>query len=494
MNFRPYNIKLLAYLINLSLIGSLFWVGCTKTEQTPDNIIAQVDDRKITVEDFRLFYELDPNFGLDSTGLPALKDELFFYFDQIRALKRAEQDGLAEDPVFKLAINWEERQAMLRELFRQDILAKVKVSENEMRRKYMMDNMEIRVRHLFSKSRNDIIKLKVQLDNGKSFTDLAKHVFKDTLLAANGGDLGWIKAGELDEDFARTALTLKQNQISSIVHTKYGYHIIQLLGRKTGLMFNEDDFNRQKKRLEKKIRQEKSMELSRQYIKDFMQDLNPQPNKQVLQILWKAIVPSQESEKKVLSRRVYLTNNLLQKARERLQNDLEKKIIQMKTGGLTLDEYLNSLYTIPLTHRPYFKSLRELSRQMAIWYRDELLFKEAKKRDLDRNETVRKEVLRFEEEQSYYYYLNQYTEDVTVPEEVNKFYSTKDTALIKDHPLLTRFATLQMWKDYIAQKRLARDLRMIPSKIEIDEKKLVKENARIDWDRRIRMFMIRKPQ
>lgn len=494
MNFYPCKLNLLKYVINISLVSYLFWAGCTKTEQAPKNIIAEVDGRPISVEEFRLFYELDPNFGLDSTGLPALKDELFFLFDQIRALKRAEQDGLADDPVFTRAVHWEERQAMLRELFRQDVLAKVEISEDELRRKYVMDNIEIHVRHLFSKSKSDIIKLKEQLDNGKSFKDLSKYVFKDTLLARNGGDLGWIKVGELDENFAKTALALDKGQVSDIIQTRYGYHIIQLLDRKTQLMFNEDEFNRQKKSIVKKLRQQKSMQLSRQYIKDFMKELNPQPEQHVMEKLWKALVPPQENEKRTLSRKIYLTNSLLESAKQKLQNDLEKNIIRTKTGGFTLGDYLISLYNIPVSHRPSFKSLPELSYQMAVWYRDELLFKEAKKRQLDKNKTVKKEVQRFKEEQSYYYYLNQYTDNILVPDEVKKFYSTKDTTLLRNNPQLSRFATLQIWKDYMAQKALAKDLRKIPLNIHIKEKKLLEENARINWDRRIRMFMVRKPQ
>lgn len=494
MNFYPYKINPLKYIINISLVGYLFWMGCTKPEQAPKNIIAQVDDRLISVEEFRLFYELDPNFGIDSTGFTALKDELLFFFDQIRALKRAEQDGLTDDPVFARAVGWEERQAMLRELFRQDVLAKVEVQDDELRRKYVMNNIEIRTRHLFSKSKSDILKLKKQLDEGKSFRDLAKYVFNDTLLAHNGGDLGWIKAGELDENFAKSALALNKGQISDIIQTRYGYHIIQLLDRKNQLMFNEDDFNRQKKSIAKKIRQQKSMQLSRQYIKEFMKDLNPQPEKRIMEKLWKALIPPQENEKKILSHKVYLTNNLLKKAGQKLQNDLDKKIIRTKRGGIRLGDYWNSLFTVPVSHRPSFKSLRELSYQIAVWYRDELLYKEAKKRQLDENETVKKEVRRFKEEQSYYYYLNQYTDNTHVPDEVKRFYTTKDTTLLKKNPQLSRFATLQIWKDYMARKALAKDLRRIPLNITIDEKKLLEENARINWDRRIRMFMVRKPQ
>jgi len=50
--------------------------------------------------------------------------------------------------------------------------------------------------------------------------------------AANGGDLGWAKRGDYVRDFEETVFGLKENEVSGIVKTQFGFHIIQLIGRR----------------------------------------------------------------------------------------------------------------------------------------------------------------------------------------------------------------------------------------------------------------------
>jgi peptidyl-prolyl cis-trans isomerase D len=64
-------------------------------------------------------------------------------------------------------------------------------------------------------------------DNGKNFADLAKKYSGDPGSKDQGGELGWIKHGVTVPEFDQTAFSLQPGQISGLVHTRYGYHIIQ---------------------------------------------------------------------------------------------------------------------------------------------------------------------------------------------------------------------------------------------------------------------------
>ncbi len=66
----------------------------------------------------------------------------------------------------------------------------------------------------------------------ETFTDLAKK-YSDDVYGANGGDLGFVKQGEQTKEIDDLAFTLELNQVSDIIHTKYGYHIIKPTERKT---------------------------------------------------------------------------------------------------------------------------------------------------------------------------------------------------------------------------------------------------------------------
>lgn len=83
-----------------------------------------------------------------------------------------------------------------------------------------------------SKAFEKIKNIKSQLENGEPFENLAKKYSDDPGSGSKGGDLGWVKRGTFVPKFEAAAYTLKKNEISDIVESEYGYHIIQLLERR----------------------------------------------------------------------------------------------------------------------------------------------------------------------------------------------------------------------------------------------------------------------
>ncbi len=82
--------------------------------------------------------------------------------------------------------------------------------------------------------RQTYLKAKVILDSvraGGDFADFAKRYSVDAT-AVNGGDLGWSKRGDFVAEFEEVLFGLKDGQLSDVVKTQYGYHIIQLITRR----------------------------------------------------------------------------------------------------------------------------------------------------------------------------------------------------------------------------------------------------------------------
>jgi len=67
----------------------------------------------------------------------------------------------------------------------------------------------------------------IRKDNGKNFAELAKKYSDDPGSKDQGGELGWIKHGVTVPQFDQTAFAQRPGQISGLVRTQYGYHIIQ---------------------------------------------------------------------------------------------------------------------------------------------------------------------------------------------------------------------------------------------------------------------------
>ncbi len=67
---------------------------------------------------------------------------------------------------------------------------------------------------------------------GADFAVLARTLSEDPGSAADGGDLGWASPDAFAPEFARVVNGLQVNEISKPFHTQYGWHIVQLLGRR----------------------------------------------------------------------------------------------------------------------------------------------------------------------------------------------------------------------------------------------------------------------
>lgn len=86
--------------------------------------------------------------------------------------------------------------------------------------------------------------------SGEDFAELAKEYSDDSANASSGGNLGDFTAGEMVEEFSNAAFALDKNEISDIVETQYGYHIIKVTDKAT-------TFNKAKDRVKSAVLSEK---------------------------------------------------------------------------------------------------------------------------------------------------------------------------------------------------------------------------------------------
>lgn len=122
----------------------------------------------------------------------------------------------------------------------------------------------IRTNELVSESeaRTRLLGLKERLENKADFAALARANSEDTS-AAKGGDLGWLSPGDTVPEFERAMNALKPGQISEPVKSPFGWHLIEVLGRRN------EDMSKERQRLEARqaLRARKSDEEYQEWVR-----------------------------------------------------------------------------------------------------------------------------------------------------------------------------------------------------------------------------------
>ncbi len=84
--------------------------------------------------------------------------------------------------------------------------------------------------------RERLLKLRGRIIKGERFSTLAVAYSEDRGSAIKGGEMGYLPKESFVKPFADAAASLREGQVSNIVKTEYGYHIIQMIGRKDKLI------------------------------------------------------------------------------------------------------------------------------------------------------------------------------------------------------------------------------------------------------------------
>lgn len=150
------------------------------------------------------------------------------------------------------------QQLSLRELVQKDIAAGITVSDNEVHDYYeanpdrFIAPKEVHARHILvkvdpgadddtrSKAKKKIDGVLEEAKGGDDFGELAKK-YSEGPTGPNGGDLGFFRRNQMVKPFAEAAFALEPGEISDVVQTIYGYHIIKAENFRGGDKMTEDE-------------------------------------------------------------------------------------------------------------------------------------------------------------------------------------------------------------------------------------------------------------
>ncbi len=107
---------------------------------------------------------------------------------------------------------------------------------------------------------------------GEDFAELARK-YSEGPSAQDGGDLGWFKRGVMVPEFERAAFALPEGAVSDPVLTQFGYHVIEVTGRRRAA---PPPLDKVKEQIRQKLTQQETERLTADYLKGLRKDASIQ--------------------------------------------------------------------------------------------------------------------------------------------------------------------------------------------------------------------------
>lgn len=122
------------------------------------------------------------------------------------------------------------KEMIMRKLF-ENLTEKITITDDEAKSYYdshQDEFMSVKASHILLDSKEEAEKMLQRVKNGEDFNELAQQYSKDPSAKENKGDLDYFRHGDMVEPFEKAAFALKPGEISDIVQTDFGFHIIKV--------------------------------------------------------------------------------------------------------------------------------------------------------------------------------------------------------------------------------------------------------------------------
>lgn len=240
-------------------------------------VVATYSDGKLTSDELVVELQRLPQRSRSMMDAEARKRFVENYVLNDLLYAEGMREGLGGDPDIERQVNDLRRRLVVQRVVRklQDMAP---VTDEQVKAYYdanpdRYSTTTIKARHILVKDEAKAKELQAQVKEApEQFGDVAKANSADTASARKGGDLGFFGRGRMVPEFEASAFALKTpGEISEIVKTPYGYHIIQLEERRDG---EQKPFDQVKEQIRATLRNEAMQAKTKEYYDGLKQKAN----------------------------------------------------------------------------------------------------------------------------------------------------------------------------------------------------------------------------
>jgi peptidyl-prolyl cis-trans isomerase C len=209
--------------------------GDTKKE---GQVLAEVNGGNITIGDFNRELKNLPEYLKAMADTPeGRKEMLDTMVIRELILQQATKDGLDKGADIEEKLRDLKKRLIVESFLKKKVETESQVSDADLQKFYEQNKEkfktgeQIRASHILVKTEKEAKDILAKIKAGGNFEELAKKNSVDSS-AAKGGDLGWFGKGSMVPVFEKAALALKEGQVSDVVKSDFGFHIIKLTGKR----------------------------------------------------------------------------------------------------------------------------------------------------------------------------------------------------------------------------------------------------------------------
>ncbi len=212
--------------------------GATSEGKKEGKVLAEVNGGSITTGDFDRELKNLPEYLKAMADTPqGRKEMLDTMVIRELILQQASKDGLDKGTEIEEKLQDLKKRLIVESFLKKKVEVESKVSDEDMKKFYEQNKdkfktgEQVKASHILVKTEKEAKDILAQLKSGGKFEELAKKNSVDSS-SAKGGDLGWFGKGSMVPAFEKAALALKEGQISDVVKSDFGFHIIKLTGKR----------------------------------------------------------------------------------------------------------------------------------------------------------------------------------------------------------------------------------------------------------------------
>ena len=247
----------------------IFTAGCAKVV-ADKRVVAIVNGEKITMA--MLSEKIDELPAYYQPAATQHKKEILDDLIIERLLfEEAKRRKLHKDKEVRKLMNKAARKILIAKLLETETSPEKPISDEdaglyyEQHKDQYKESERIKASHIQLSTEEEAKKVLDELDAGADFAESAKTFSKD-LTKDRGGDLGYFQKGQMIPEFENVCFELSPGQMSGIVKTRFGYHIIKVTDK-------QPPKYKQLSEVKEKIRAKLTDQTKQQQFRDFVKSL-----------------------------------------------------------------------------------------------------------------------------------------------------------------------------------------------------------------------------